>query len=143
MLWTTKIERAVGHWKIFTSMERAQFKTDLQALLCSGKLTDDEVNKVRTAIYLEQGIFYASRLYVPFALFMMYRRGVFQEAVSFGELRHVGKIAIMMHMIDLGGYAAMRLLSMPIVDKYVEVNDAAMVSKRTVDDFLIQKNYFK
>ena len=92
---------------------------------------------------MEQGIFYASRLYVPFALFMMYRRGVFQEAVSFGELKHVGKIAIMMHMIDLGGYAAMRLLSMPIVDKYVEVNDAAMVSKRTVDDFLIQKNYFK
>ena len=48
-----------------------------------------------------------------------------------------------MHLIDLSGYAAMRLISIPIVEKYVEVNDDAMLSKKTVDDFLIQKNYFK
>ena len=77
LMWTVRIEKAIGSLQYFTPADRSQYQTDLQALMCSGRLNDSEVNKVRTAIYLEKAVFYASRLFVPFSLFMMYRRGVF------------------------------------------------------------------
>ena len=49
-----------------------------------------------------------------------------------------------MHLMDLSGHVAMRQLTQSIVDKHVGVNeDSFAFKKKTVDDYLVQKNYFK
>ncbi len=49
-----------------------------------------------------------------------------------------------MHMMDLTGHFFMRQLSSKIVDEHVGVNDESFAfKKKTVDDYLVQKNYFK
>ena len=49
-----------------------------------------------------------------------------------------------MHMMDLTGHFCMRQLSYKIVDEHVGVNDESFAfKKKTVDDYLVQKNYFK
>ena len=96
------------------------------------------------AINLEWAVFAASRVLVPVCLFAMYRRGVFQEAFSIEELRSIIKIGVGMHAVDLSGHLAMRMLTQPIVDKHVGLNEMSFAfKKKTVDDYLVQKNYFK
>ena len=50
-----------------------------------------------------------------------------------------------MQMIDLTGHAMLKYITMPIVDKYVGLNEQAFAlkKKQTMDDYLVQKNYFK
>ena len=49
-----------------------------------------------------------------------------------------------MHLVDLSGFAMMRQLSKPIVDEHVGINEMSFAfKKKTVDDYLVQKNYFK
>ena len=63
-----------------------------------------------------------SRVYVPFALFRLYRRGVFEEVFSFVEVKHLFRIVVLMHLIDLAGHAAFRYYTQPVVDKHIGVN---------------------
>jgi hypothetical protein len=47
--------------------------------------------------------------------------------------------------LDLAGHAALRYMTRPIVDKYVgeNENEYAFKKKKIMDDYIIQKNYFK
>ncbi len=90
-------------------------------------------------------MFYLSRLYVPYGLFSMYRSGIFQESFSFIEIKYVFRILVVMQLLDITGHACLRYLTKPIVNKYVGENEMefAFKKKRVMDDYLIQKNYFK
>lgn len=72
----------------------------------------------------ENGIYYMSRLYVPFALFSLYRRGMFAEQFTFLELKYVVRIAVVMYLIEIGGFMLFRRMTLPLVDKYVGDNEA-------------------
>ena len=93
---------------------------------------------------MENAFFWVSRLFVPFALFMMHRRGVFLDNFTFNEFKAVIRIGIMMHAIDLSGHAAFRLTTQQTMDKYIGLNEEqfALKKKQSTDDYLIQKNYF-
>ena len=56
----------------------------------------------------ENGMFYVSRLYVPYSLFMLYRRGVFEESFSFGEFKYIVRIAIGMYALEFFGHFLLR-----------------------------------
>ena len=90
-------------------------------------------------------MFYLSRLYVPYGLFSMYRSGIFQESFSFIEIKYVFRILVVMQLLDITGHACLRYLTKPIDNKYVGENEMefAFKKKRVMDDYLIQKNYFK
>lgn len=84
-------------------------------------------------------MFYLSRVYVPYSLFTLYRRGAFDEHFTVGELRHLIRIVIVMQMIDIAGHAMLRYFTKPIVNKYVSENEEAFVNKKKkiMDDYLI------
>ena len=85
-----------------------------------------------------------SRAWVPLCLFIMYRRGRFAEAFELTELTTMFKIGCSMHLIDLTGHFAMRKMTESVVEKHIGVNDESFAyKKKTVDDYLVQKNYFK
>ena len=90
-------------------------------------------------------MFYLSRAFVPFALFRLYRKGVFQDSFSFAEVKHIFKIIIVMQAIDLAGHYLLRRITWPTVSKHVGENEMefAFKKKKVMDDYLIQKNYFK
>jgi len=90
-------------------------------------------------------MFYLSRLYVPYGLFSMYRAGIFQESFSFVEVKYVFRILVVMQALDLLGHAGLRYLTRSIVNKHVGENEMeyAFKKKKVMDDYLIQKNYFK
>ena len=144
LYWTAYVNKALN-WRGFTKMERQQYKTDTKALLCRGELENAEIQRIQGALYTEQAFFILSRAYVPLALLMMYKRGVFAEAFSFAEFKHVIKIGLIMQGIDLSGHGVFRLLTTKIVDKHVGINEEAFAlkKKQTMDDYLVQKNYFK
>lgn len=49
-----------------------------------------------------------------------------------------------MHLMDLSGHMMMRKLSLSTVEEHVGVNEESFAfKKKTVDDYLVQKNYFK
>lgn len=112
--------------------------------MCRG-IEDAEVKRIQQGLYVEDGMFYLSRLYVPYSLLTMYRAGIFQESFSFLEIKIMFRIIVVMQMIDIAGHAALRYMTRPIVDKYVGENDMefAFKRKKIMDDYLIQKNYFK
>jgi len=80
-----------------------------------------------------------SRLYVPLSLFLLYRRGVFNESFSFGEFKHIIRITIVMQLLDLTGHFLLRKMTRPVVDKYIGINELAFAGgkKRVMDDYLI------
>jgi hypothetical protein len=56
------------------------------------------------------------------------------------------KIALFMHCIDLAGHAMFRAFTEPTLNKYMQASDSQNFlnqKKKTVDDYLIQKDYFK
>lgn len=61
------------------------------------------------------------------------------------EIKYVIRILIVMQMLDLAGHAMLRLMTRPIVDKYVgeNENEYAYKKRKVMDDYIIQKNYFK
>lgn len=93
----------------------------------------------------ENVMFYASRAYVPLKLFSLYRKGLFEQNFSFQEFKYLVRIVIVMQLLDLTGHALMRYMSRSVVDKYVALNENefAYKKKQKLDDYLIQKNYFK
>mmetsp|Transcript_35598 Transcript_35598/g.46847 ORF Transcript_35598/g.46847 Transcript_35598/m.46847 type:complete len:105 (+) Transcript_35598:212-526(+) len=96
------------------------------------------------SLNLEWAMFAASRALVPLSLYVMFRRGVFQESFHLEELKSIIKIGISMHMVDLAGFFLMHTLSKGIVDEHVGLNEMSFAfKKKTVDDYLVQKNYFK
>jgi hypothetical protein len=90
-------------------------------------------------------MFYLSRLYVPFSLFRLYRSGQFEQSFSLTELKYIIRIVIVMQMLDLTGHAMLRYMTRPVVNKYVGINEMEFAGKRkkNIDEYLIQKNYFK
>ena len=104
-----------------------------------------EESRIQNGLYAEQGIYYMSRAYVPAALVSMYRKGIFGEAFSFMEVKYICRIAIVMHLIDLAGHAFFKFYTLPVVDRHISLNEAQFANnkKKTMDDYLVQKNYFK
>ena len=80
LFWTARIANAMPEWRHFLKTERQQYRTDVKALLCRGNLSDAEQKRVQMSLNLEWAMFGLSRALVPFCLFVMYRRGVFQES---------------------------------------------------------------
>ena len=87
-------------------------------MLCRGLPTDDETS-LKTGLRAGDAFFYASRGYVPFALFRLYKRGLLEESFSFAELKHCVRIMVVMHIIDLMGFAVFKYYSEPVVYKHV------------------------
>ena len=75
--------------------------------MCKG-IPDDEANRIKQGLQIENGVFALSRIYVPTQFYMLYKRGVFQEHFTFGEVRYLARVVIMMHLIDCGGHFLMR-----------------------------------
>lgn len=80
LIWTARITKALPNWRDYMKQERHQYRTDVTAMLCRGNLSEKEHQKIKMALNLEWAVFAASRALVPFCLFIMYRRGVFQES---------------------------------------------------------------
>lgn len=61
------------------------------------------------------------------------------------EIKYIFRIIIVMQGIDLFGHALLRYMTKPIVDKYVgeNENEYAFKKRKVMDDYIIQKNYFK
>ena len=83
----------------------------MQALVCRGNLPESDVKRVNMSLNLEWVVFGMSRLLVPMCLFVMYRRGVFQESFQVSEIKQIFKICVGMHAMDLTGHFAMRQLT--------------------------------
>ena len=49
-----------------------------------------------------------SRAYVPISLYQLYRQGVFQESSSFGEIKYVVRVFIVMQLLNYAGHYAFR-----------------------------------
>ena len=108
LLWTEYINKAIQNRQWFLKHERLQYRTDVTALMCRG-LDVKDTNVIKYGLWTEKAFFLISRAYVPFALFMMYRRGVFTDNLTSYEVRSIIKIAISMHCIDLFGHFLFRL----------------------------------
>lgn len=93
---------------------------------------------------MENAMFGLSRLYVPTQFFLLYKRGVFGEQFTFGEFRYIMKVMVFMHLIDCAGHMIMRKWCQPLYEKHIGYDEEAFYSKkRQMDDYIIQKNYFK
>lgn len=68
-------------------------------------------------------MYYLSRGFVPIALFVMYKRGMFAESFQMKELKYMIRIAVVMHLIDLSGHFMLQFLSMGILDKHIGLNE--------------------
>ena len=92
-----------------------------------------------------ESIFALSRIYVPVALYLMYRRGVFLDSISSQEIKGCIKVAVSMHLIDVFGHFLFRLQTHQVLEKHIGINEEefALKKKKTMDDYLIQKDYFK
>ena len=128
-------------WRsIITKNPRQQYRTDAIALLCQGLEKQDE-NTLKYGIWLEQGAYYTSRTYVPFGLVQLFRRGIFEESFTFVEVKHVCRILVVMHLIDLAGHFSFRYMTQPVVDKLTKV-DSQGQQKQLLEDYMTQKSYF-
>ena len=144
LFWTQRVINMMPHWRQYLKDERQQYRTDVKALVCRGNLPESEQQRVQMSLNLEWFVFGMSRAMVPVCLFVMFRRGVFQESFQMTELHTIFKIGVSMHLMDLSGHFAMRMLTQSIVEEHVGVNeDSFAFKKKTVDDYLVQKNYFK
>ena len=134
----------LGQLRTFTKSDRLQYRIDVKALMCRG-IETAEVSSIQRGLYSEDGMFYLSRVYVPYALFRMHRSGIFQQSFSFMEIKYIFRVIVVMQLIDLTGHACLRYMTRPIVDKYVGENEMefAFKRKKVLDDYIIQKNYFK
>lgn len=123
---------------------RFQYRVDTKALMCRG-IEDNEVQTIKRGLQAENGMFYLSRLYVPFAFFSLYRKGVFEQNFTFSELKYIIRVAIFMYMIEVAGFVIFRKMTWPIVDKYVGDNEEEYEAKKKklMTDYLIQRDYFK
>lgn len=144
LLWTEHINRVITQKQWWQQVNRQQYRTDAIALMCRG-IEPADANSIRYGLYTEKAFFWVSRLYVPFALFRMYRKGVFVDALTTQELKAVAKIAIGMHLIDVFGHFLFRLQTAQVIDKHTTINEDefALRKKKAMDDYLIQKNYLK
>jgi hypothetical protein len=86
--------------------------------MCRG-IEESEVKRIKQGLYVSDGMFYMSRLYVPYFLFRMYRLGIFQESFSLLEVRLIVRIIIVMHLLDLAGHSALRYMTKPIIAKHL------------------------
>ena len=128
----------------YMKTERQQYRTDVKALVCRGNLSNADTKQIQMSLNMEWAVFGMSRALVPLCLFVMYRRGVFQESFQFEELKSIIKIGCAMHATDLSGHFMLRQLTQNIVEREVGVNESSFAfQKKTVDDYLVQKNYFK
>jgi len=144
LLWTEHINKVLQQKAWWSKHERMQYRTDAIALMCRD-IPKQDIQTINYGLYTEQTFFWLSRLYVPFALVRMYRRGVFADSLTTQELKAVFKTGIVMHVIDVFGHFVFRLQTFQTVDKHVGVNEEefAMKKKQTMDDYLVQKNYLK
>jgi hypothetical protein len=76
LFFTEKINRMIGDIRTFSKVDRLQYRIDAKALMCRG-IEPAEVTRIQRGLYVEDGMFYLSRLYVPWGLFSMYRSGIF------------------------------------------------------------------
>lgn len=59
-------------------------------------------------------------------------------------MKSIVKIGVGMHLMDLSGHVALQKLTQSIVEEHVGYNEESFAfKKKTVDDYLVQKNYFK
>ena len=61
--------------------------------MCRG-LDEKETKTIKNGQFTENVFFGISRVYVPIALFVMYRRGVFSDSLTTREIKSVIKIAL-------------------------------------------------
>ena len=89
--------------------------------MCRG-IEEKEVNQIKNGIRITDNFYIGSRLYVPTSLYLLYKKGAFSDTFRFAELRHIGRVFILMHLIDLTGHILMKWYLQPIHAKYIGVN---------------------
>ena len=124
-------------WRSFAKAERQVYRTDVVQLLCRGLGEPDETT-LKRGVHLEQGIYYLSRLYVPFRLWRLYKKGVFGESFSFTEVSYMLRMLVVMHGIDLSGHFLFKLTTLPTYKKHM----VQMDSSQGLGEYMEQKNYF-
>jgi len=140
---TERISNFLSKWRLLLLAERSQYRTDAKALMCRG-IEDEEAIKIKRGLQLESALFYLSKAYVPLSLFLMYKRGIFQESFSFGEVRQLLRVVVTMQLIEVSGSALFRWYTQAIVDSHTSLNNESFATKKKViDEYLIQKNYFR
>ena len=78
LLLSERITQMTGELKKLTKLDRWQYRTDIKAVMCSGSLSQAEVDRVKKGLWIEDGFYWASRAYVPFRIFGLYKLGVFE-----------------------------------------------------------------
>lgn len=141
-LWQRATQQ-LANWQSFTKAERFQYRADTKALICRD-LPKPDSQQLQQGLRIEDGVFWLSRLYVPFSFYRLYSRGLLEESFSFGEVRHVVRILLVMHLVDLGGHFLMRMHTGPVVDKHTKMNQDAIwdAQQSQMKDYLEQKKYF-
>ena len=90
-------------------------------------------------------MFAASRAYVPFSFFLLYRRGVFGETFTFGEAKYIARVVIGMHLIDCLGHLLFKWWTNDCYNRHIRIDPMqAMKNKKAeLDSYIVQKSYFK
>ena len=142
LLWTERLGNLLGSFNDYGRAGRNIFRTDAKATMCAG-IPADDAERIRRGLYFENGMFYLSRLYVPCALFVMYRRGnVFEERFTGYEGRAVLRVAITMYVLAMMGYVGLRFVAKPVMDKHQRYDENEL-NKKAMDDYLVQRDYFR
>lgn len=135
---TEKVNLLWDELRLLTKADRLQYRTDIKAVMCRG-IPDNEAYKIKQGLQIENGFFGLSRAYVPFTIWRLYRRGVFQETFSFGELKYMFRIMVFMHLIDCFGHLVMKQYTKELYNKHIGVNEDtnAANNKKAMDDYII------
>ena len=144
LIFSEKINRMKHEAAQLSKSNRNQYRTDMKALLCRG-IEEPEIKNIKQGLHIENAMFGASRVYVPLNFYFLYQRGVFAETFNFGEARYFFKIMVGMYLIDCAGHAMFKWWTQGTYDKHIRMDPMQMLKmkKKTMDDYITQKTYFK
>ena len=141
LFFVEKVERIKSHLLKFRRQERDDFRRDAKSVLCRG-IKEDEVKQVQRGLNLEDTFFYLSRLYIPCAFYYGYKMGIFEDKVTYYEIRRVIRYGINMYLIAAFGHLLLRYYANPVIESHREFSEYEL-QRRADNDFIVQRNYLK
>ena len=73
---------------------------------------------------------------MPTQIYRLYKHGIFEQSFSFGELRFMLRIFLVMHVVNCGGHLLMKQWTKPVFDKHIRVDEDRTSKKREMDDYI-------
>ena len=75
----------------------------------------------------------------------MQRAGVFEQYLSFKEVKMLARAILCCYVVQLAGHAALRFTTTSVLERNIGINKNAQIFKRSPlrEDSLVAKDYFK